>query len=75
MIMINMSVVIINMNKLDENKEKLLKYIINNVCSRNGYLTSKQVQSVVKLNKFFHYTNLMALLLFMMILLRLLYGT
>jgi hypothetical protein len=53
----NYKIVIINMNKLDENKEKLLKYIINNVCSRNGYLTSKQVQSVVKLNKLFHPTT------------------
>jgi len=45
----NYKIVIINMNKLDENKNELFKYILHNICSNNGKLNQIQSHIMMRL--------------------------
>jgi hypothetical protein len=46
---INYDIIIINMNKLDENKQDLFKYILHNICSNNGKLNKVQSHIMMRL--------------------------
>ena len=46
---INYDIIIINMNKLDENKNELFKYILHNICSNNGKLNQIQSHIMMRL--------------------------